>query len=143
MADTGSGGLFNATTPLVTGAFIDKMPPATSYAFPYIVLASRIAGGPHAFQKDVCKGDVQVHMFVAEDDASGDPWQKLSDIETRVKGDSSAGVAPSYGLHRHPLALSAGSWTSTTLIWNGTDPEPEGDNPVIHYVMFFECNASR
>lgn len=142
VADTGSGGLFNATTPLINGFYPGKVPTASTLAFPYVVIGSELKGGPHAFGKDIALGMIDFHLYVSEDDSSGDPYQKMSDLEKRLSGDSTNGSTPSFGFHRHPLTISGGSWTATQLVWEGTTDEPVED-PVLHYVQRYTLYGSK
>lgn len=113
VADTGSGGLFNATTPLVSGFYNTFAP--TSATHPYCVYVTASATPDNGFNKDVVRVNFRIQSYVARKPANGaDAMQVGSDILNRVYGDSSAGGAPTYGFARWSPTL-AGSWTATVV----------------------------
>lgn len=128
--DTGSGGLRNALSPLVAGVWVSNAPSAQAMPLCIIDLASQREA--NAFSKDIFEVEAWVSTMVARTGTT--PLQTASDILARVYGDSSAGAAPSYGLHRHPLSLS-GSWTATPIGCMGVFAEHD-DNAYVYRQVF-------
>ncbi len=116
VADTGSGGLFNSGTPLVTGIYNTNAPDDAT--FPYLVY-SVAAMGPN----DTFTGEVDEIMFritvydMRHPDGATprDPILRCSNIIARVIGPG--GTSPSYGFHRHTLSItSSDGWASGTIV---------------------------
>jgi hypothetical protein len=122
VADTGSGGLFNSGTPLITGIFNNSV--ASSAVLPYIVYNVAADTAMHAFTRDIFRYQFRLQVYVARNTA--DPFLVGSNIIKRAFGDSSGGSAPSYGFHRWTPSL-AGSWVSTTVLSLGEHQEHTDD----------------
>lgn len=137
LADTGTGGLRNSGTPLVQGVWVSNAP--SSQAMPYCLIDVASQREAHAFSKDIFEVEAWVSTFVARH-GTATPLQTASDILARVYGDSSAGSAPTYGLHRHPLSLS-GSWVATPIESMGV--LPEHDEKAYVYRQIFKFHVSK
>ena len=102
LADTGSGGLFNATTPLINAWNWHAVPEDTT--FPYVV--QTVAGyvAEDAFQLDIERILVRFSIWhERESQTDADPFLTVSNIEARIRGNwssASPGTAPTYGFHR-------------------------------------------
>ena len=99
--DTVVGGLFNSTTPLITGWYTRLAPPAIS--LPYVVVNLVDAGNVDGFAFSLRRLTVRLSLFTA-----GNAEASIDTIRTRILGNwvTSTGRVPSYGFDR---------WTATGL----------------------------
>jgi hypothetical protein len=121
VADTGSGGLFNATA-LITG-FYNTVASDTG-TLPYVIYTTPSATPTNAFTADVVEVQIRMQVYVKKfpDDGS-DPMNVGSQILARLYGNWSVnGSQPTYGFHRWLPTLS-GSWTADTFQFTGTIEE--------------------
>lgn len=110
VGDTGTGGLFNSGSPLLTAFYYAAIP--TSGTMPYAVLSFASDTENDAFAKDIRQIVFRINVFVPRIHATiTDPTNRGSQILARIYGDTSAGSAPTYGLHRWQPSLS-GSWSA-------------------------------
>lgn len=138
-SDTGSGGLFAAGTPLVSGIYPNLFPQDEN--FPWITFDIEDVAPAHAFNKDVFTYTVRFNIYVPmESESITDPHQTASDIINRVYGDSTGGSAPSYGFHRHKLAPS-GAWGGCQLLKIGSSIEHEDTD--LHFVEQYQSAISQ
>lgn len=139
LADNGTGGLFNAGTPLATGIFYNSVPEAQ--AFPFItfdVASEREAGG---FSHDARWLHLYIGVYVErQPSAGGDPALRGSQILERLEGNWVAqGGAPTYGFNRHALTLSGTNWTTDAMLLLGTrESHEEG---VYHWIQEYRLLA--
>ena len=142
-ADTGSGGLFASGSELITGFYNTRVPEGAE--FPYVeynVVSSQQAD---AFAMRVVEIELDMHVYVAERPQAGgtDPFQRGAAILARIAGDWSeqATRLPSYGFDRHPLDLSAGTWTGGYMERIGGSEQHE--DGMLHWVESYRLTASK
>jgi hypothetical protein len=121
LSDTGTGGLFNAGTPLVPSLTVYNQwagfaySPDTSADFPRIVFEfNRYDPASQAFDLANYDLDFSIHTFVRMTDVISDPMQRWVDIMTRIHGDwfLQASRQPTYGLDRWKPTLGSGGTAS-------------------------------
>lgn len=135
MADNGAGGLttlLSATTAFYYAAIPENVD------MPFCLLTTASMSDESAFTRNVVNVTFRIATFVNRTDATiTNPVQRLSDIVKRLYGDSSAsGTTPSYGFHRHLLALS--DWTGGHCVHRSTFDE-HGDDyycTVLEFVVY-------
>lgn len=112
-SDTGTGGLRNASNPLVTGIFSYMAPEGQAY--PYIVFGFTGAANEDTFERDVIRYQVDIAVLVTRDTGG---LTRASQIIDRIYGNANAnGNVPTYGLHRHKLLINPDltTWVSSTM----------------------------
>lgn len=126
-SDTGSGGLFNASTPLIT-AFYNTWEPDDAvkpYCF-YNVLVSN--------PNDTFTGENEEVMFrislCVQKEPEGsppvDPIKRSSDIIARLIGPG--GATPAYGFHRYAITItSSDHWSSGSVVRAGQNQNHGND----------------
>lgn len=133
-ADTGSGGLFNSGSPLVSGVYYIRAADASTR--PYIVLNVSMTE-EHALTSDGCEFVLGVRIVGNASDGGA----ALQSIWNRVFGDGvlQSGRTPSYGLHRHTLTMPTNplSASCTTLMYAGTDEVYDADDNTLEWTMRF------
>lgn len=135
--DTGTGGLRNASSPLVAGVWVTTAPSAQ--VMPYCVIDVASQRAANAFTRDIYETEAWVTTFVPRA-GTATPLQTASDILARVYGDSSGGAAPTYGYHRLTLSLSGG-WTPTAMECTGVFAEHDADTYL--YRQIFKLHLSK
>lgn len=142
-ADTGTGGLFASGANLVTGVWNTRVPEGT--AFPYIQYNVVTSRQDDAFRMRSIEIELDFHIYVAERPQAGgtDPFQRGVAILERLAGDWSVQgtYLPSYGFDRHPLDLSAGSWTGGYMERIGGSEQHE--DGMLHWVESYRLTASK
>lgn len=116
LADTGTGGLFNVSTPLVAGLWLVNAP--DSQAMPFLVMSSQALRNDDTFTSRHHVVEFQVSSFIEEEPATGyDPFARGASIAGRVLGDwSLQGTRlPSFGLDRWTPALSGSGWSASPV----------------------------
>ena len=115
IADTGTGGLFNAGTPLVTAIYNNTMPEGST--FPYLVYDTLAATPRDAFRTSMFRVVWRVNVYVEKNSTTiTDTAARGSAIIARLLGDWTAqnyGVAPTYGYDRWTPDLSSAGWSAT------------------------------
>ena len=124
-ADTGSGGLFNASTPLVSSVWFVRAPEeddgywsaaSKSATSPHIVFNCRAIGAPDAQRTKSRLIEVSLAAYCKPTaSTTTDPWETLGKIAERIEGNwetKAVGVDPDYGLIR---------W-APTITNHGTNP---------------------
>lgn len=137
--DTGAGGLFNASTPLVSGIYPNIGP--ENQDFPWIVFDLADTRSSLMFKQDMFFKTVQFGVYVPEETESiADPHQRASDIIQRLYGDyvSATQTPPTFGFHRHLLVLS-GTWTGMHMQKTGDSIEHE--DGVLHFVETYSVGT--
>lgn len=133
IADTGTGGLFNTTTPLIYAWNWNAVPEGTQY--PYVVQSVASLTSQNAFQKDVVACTVRFGIWhERSSNIDPTPYTTVSNIEARIYGNwssSSPGTAPTYGFHRFSPSFSG--WTGTAMEYVTTFDESDGD--LIHIIQ--------
>lgn len=108
-------------------------------AKPFIVIA--LAGGKTAadFTGDLIECAIDVHIVTDCKDGFAIP----SAIIDRVYGDATQQTnrQPTYGLERHPLALTSSLWASGVVEFE--DIETAHDENKLHFILGFKVNMSR
>lgn len=139
-ADTGSGGLFAASTPLITKFMYAQMLPAN--AMPYCVFFFAAEVAQDMFTRNQCEVQFTVSSFTRRDDPDNtDPARHLSLIKSRVYGDSSAAqIVPTFGFHRWKPTLS--EWTATHIRYLGGSDETQNDD-IFQYSQRFGMFVNR
>lgn len=135
-ADTGSGGLYQGSTPtLVSGIYYYAAP--AGVARPYIVL-NISQDEDHALTSS--GGACVVSVRIVGDMSDGGDQMQV--VWNRVFGDAmlQTGRVPSYGLDRHTLTLPTNplSATCTALIFTGSGDVETPDPDTIAWVMTFK-----
>lgn len=148
-ADTGSGGLRNVTTPLITGVY-NTRPPFTaegSDPFPYLVYSVFESENRNAFRTRVWRRRVRFDIFVQVDpNGTLDVLQRGADILRRVEGDwedQAVGTAPTFGFDRFQPTLTSSGWTAGIfdLVDSGEDHSPEDE--LYTWTMTFDILTSK
>lgn len=112
---------------------------ATEDSKPYVVVAMAGASASDAFDADVCSVSIDVHVVSDASDGLSVP----SDIIDRVIGDATlqSSRVPTYGLHRHLLALSGSSYTAGPVVFEDTETAHTEERLV--YIIGFKLEVSR
>lgn len=113
VSDTGSGGLFNATTPLITAWNWNAVPEDT--AFPYVVQSVAGYVAEDAFALDVEQVRIRFSIWhERESQTDSDPYNTVIQIEARIRGNwssASPGTSPTYGFHRYTPSFTGETGT--------------------------------
>lgn len=138
-ADTGTGGLYNVASPLITAShFCDASDSAT---YPYVVFSIEAANqSPTLLGSEVYECFIDFHIY--SDKASG--YAVCSSIIDRIFGDvvSQTGThVPGYGFHRYVLSLSGG-WTGSPVVRESMDCDLS-DKDVYHFRESYKVIISR
>lgn len=147
-ADTGTGGLFNVTTPLVTGASVDFNP--ARQPLPFITYVPTLMSNYDAVgtRCEECEFDIHVWIQASPENSSGssaafDPLVREDAIVSRIFGNwpsVSVGVAPGYGLDRFRPDITSSGWTADTL--RRTSDRRNADETIIQHTISFRCLVS-
>jgi hypothetical protein len=129
LGDTGTGGLFNATTPLVTGIYLNSVPPNPDTAYPYIRFDATLPQGGHGFRIDLFQPQLRFHIFALE---QGGGHSRCSLILERLYAR----------FHRHALTMATGGWTATQAACIDTFLEPD-DPGVLHFIQTYRLHISK
>lgn len=139
VADTGTGGLFNVGTPLITGFYNTRAPAAATY--PYAVYQVEASEKALAFRTNGWTRHVAMHVYtqVVSDGTLG--LNRGALIMERLEGDWDAqtlGTGPTYGFNRFKPTLTNSGWTAD--IFELQDSREEHDENVYHWIMQFTIN---
>lgn len=119
VADTGSGGLFNVSAPLITGWYWEQGPAFA--VMPYVVVTLADDGQSDTFGQQGMGIDLYVHIY-APRELSTSAYAGATvaeDIRARIQGDGTPN-SPTYGLHRWQTVLPSGSgMVATTMARTG------------------------
>ena len=143
--DTGSGGLFNATTPLIQDIWwyrsanaieldSDGLPP-----LPWIAFDMQDDTATDAFETDIIPVVILFNIF----DRAEKGLTRVNVVKERLYGD---GIDPSYGFHRwiaSSLNPSVDEWTPTAMRYQGRGRGGESDEDIVHEYMRFIIYMSR
>ena len=125
-ADTGSGGLFETLSPLISAFYYAAIPNAA--VMPYCVFMVSADQDQSMFTQNMSMVQFRVVTFVQRTTlttGTQDPVLTGSKILKRVYGDSASGsLTPSYGFHRFSPTLT--DWTATSIMYQNTN-ENHGD----------------
>lgn len=148
LADTGSGGLFYASGPLLK-SFTFEYAPATNSAtpltdiMPYVVFNFPAWEEDPTFNTDVQSVVCQFHLFLPRESGAN----AASAILARIYGDGIAQTnrTPTYGFHRHALSLGD---TDVTAPWYAspmrrTSRNTAHERDVYHYIDSYDFNVYR
>jgi hypothetical protein len=135
LADTGAGGLFNVTTPLLTGWYSRLAPPNS--AMPYVVVNIIDAGMVDAFAMSLRRLTVRMSLFT-----SGNSEANINTIRTRILGNWLKGInrVPSHGFERAKLTLTDDYNLAEFLFINQTELFEERATQTI---LEFETHVSK
>lgn len=135
LADTGAGGLFNVTTPLLTGWFT-RLAPANT-ALPYVVVNLIDAGNNDGLAFSMRRVMVRVSLFTAGNAEAG-----IDTVRTRILGNwlTSSGRIPTWGLDRWTPTLDNDFKMSPLIFINQTELFEER---VTQTIFEFECYISK
>lgn len=140
--DTGTGGLFNVTSPLVT-QFRNTVI-ASSQAFPYLVMNVTTAMNSDGFNLRSHMVTFSIHVYVEEQpNAGGDSFSTGASIIDRVEGDwdLQSTRIPSFGLDRWVPTLTSSSWTcSQCVLLNSSEAHDPG---VLHWILDFRVYVNK
>ena len=137
LADTGSGGMFNTTTPLINAWNWNAVPVGTSY--PYVIQSVASSASQNAQQLDVieCRYRFGIwHERISQSDT--DPLLKLSQIEARIYGDwskTTPTTPPTYGFHRFTPTFTGFTCVAGGMEYVNAFDESDGD--LLHLVLEF------
>jgi hypothetical protein len=140
LADTGTGGLRAASSPLIAAdAQISNIYAGTVLTFPYVVFIIGDDEESDSFTADVTACAIEFHVF---DQVSAGNVNCRNILE-RIRGDATKQSTriPTFGFHRHNLALSGSEWLGGTVIRTGGSAEHERD--VLHYVDRYTVRIQR
>lgn len=104
--------------------------------YPYVVLETTDEEVGDAMNSDGTQFRAILHVYA--DVASGQVAARS--IIERIRGENSR--TPSYGLHRHPLNLNDGTWTSGSPMMR-TGGSTQHDRDVLHYLEEYTGRTSR
>lgn len=141
-ADTGTGGLFNSGTPLVTGIFNTFGP--RGQAFPHMIFVLESAAQRDAMNTSTRLVQWGLHTYIEEKPASGAaPFAAYSTIMERVLGDWTAqsNRTPSYGFDRWTPTLSGSGWSAT--ITEHTGSRTSHETGFLHFIEDFQVWVSK
>lgn len=148
--DTGSGGLLNAGTPLITTVYNSEFPADedTTTDFPYIVFQVTDSEPADAMRTRVWKRVVVFHVYVlkqpATQYASGDPLTVGSLILRRLEGDwedQTFQTQPTFGFDRFKPDISSSGWTAG--LFKMLSSSAQHEDKVYHWVMELEILDSK
>lgn len=146
VADTGTGGLLNVGSPLVTAVYAGYVPETTDS--PYVTFRAGSADFTErqGFRVRVAVTEVIVECVVPEKPATtstiSSPYDRLGKICDRVVGNwpaKAAGVEPDYGLDRWTPTLSGWECPELQLI-NDENASEEG---VLRRILTFQVQVSQ
>jgi len=145
LADTGSGGLFAASNPLIptAGAIYQGAAP-TRAAMPFLVFRLVNIAVADTFRDVEHVVEWAMDIYVGETDTAYDPTDRANKITERVIGDwvEQADRTPTYGFDGWSPDLSASGWTG--LASNIRTAERDLPEPgVVHRVIEFELRVFR
>ena len=108
VADTGTGGLFNVSAPLITGWYSEQGPAGA--VMPYVVVTLADDGEDDGFGYQAQTITVYIHIY-APRELSTTAYSGVAvaeDIRARIQGDGTPN-SPTYGFHRWQTSLPSGS----------------------------------
>lgn len=124
-ADQGSGALFatGGGAGLITGVYRNEAP--STATFPYIVFSVTTEADRNTFRGDIFEVSIDFGIYVPV----SAPPSVVDTIVDRLYGDATVQTSgePTFGLHRHPLTLSTGTWSGGTLEMKGTQDASDRD----------------
>jgi len=142
-ADTGTGGISNAGTPLISGIYSSfAVTGASTASKPYIVFDVDGAQQQDGFEIDIIELSIRLHVFARMDSATTSGFDKCSAIIDRLYGDGIDNVnrIPSYGFHRHELTISSGKYTGSIMHRTGMAQEHDEDH--LHFIESYSLLIS-
>lgn len=142
-ADTGTGGLFNVSSPLVTACYNGEVKAEQAYPF----LSLNVVSAPSQDSMDtrvrLVTMDVHVYCKKSQDpgDSSYDGMDVGGKIIERVVGDwdQQSSRSPTFGLDRWKPTLT--SWVADNF--RSIEERADHEDGVYHWVLTFEVYVSR
>ena len=124
-ADQGGGALFatGGAPGLIRAVYRNMAPPNAE--MPYVVFDCKDEATENTFTSDVLLVRMVFAIFIPTTSAPS----VMDAILDRIYGDAttqSSGL-PSFGLHRHPLNLTTGTWTGGTIMYTGSEDDSDRD----------------
>jgi hypothetical protein len=137
-SDTGTGGLFNAGTPLVSGIYNTFASPALTDQNKYIVFSVASASQEDGFDIDVITYTFRFSVFAPVSGGLAAP----SAIIDRLYGNgvASSGNLATYGFHRWLPSLTGG-WTAS--VCQRVDQDTQHGEDVYQFVETFRVTCSK
>lgn len=137
-ADTGSGGLYNVSAPLITGWYWEQGPATATY--PYVVAMLADDGEADTFGKSGRELTFYFHIYVTRDTtAPQTAADSAADIQARIFGSGTPN-SPTYGFHRWQTTLPVGSsMVATTMARTGGTSASDRDT--VHLIETYTLNA--
>lgn len=124
-ADQGSGAMFatGGGPGLITAIYRNEAP--STATMPYIVFAVTTEQDSNTFTGDVFRVSIDFGIYVPV----SSPPSLVDTIVDRLYGDATTrnDRTPTYGLHRHNLVLSTGTWSGGMLEMKGTQDLSDRD----------------
>lgn len=139
-ADTGSGGLYNASAPAITGWYWEQGPEAAAY--PYVVVTLADDGESDTFGKSGRELTFYVHIYVTRDTTAAQTAEDTADnIAARIFGNGNPN-SPTYGFHRWQTTLPSGSGMVATVTarLGGTSAN---DRDTVHLIETYQVIVSQ
>lgn len=103
--------------------------------YPYVVLETTDEEDSNAFRSDGVRFTATLHVYAH----TGDGQVAARSIIERIRGEAT--TAPSYGLNRHSLNLSDGTWTGGVMLRSGGTTAHDRDT--LHYMETYTGHISR
>ena len=137
--DTGTGGLYNIITPLVSAVYNGFALHSDVLDKPYVCMVVEDGQQDDNFTTDNVAIDVTFHIFDSRTRVSD---ACASTIE-RIYGDGPKTTGPTYGLHRWSMGLLSGSSTDTGAIMYRTGFSSNHDKDFWHYIERYTVRVER
>lgn len=149
-ADTGSGGLFETGSTLISGIYLNKAPAqvgaAGDPAFPYVVFSTGDGFNDDSFRTRTVVREITFDVYQASEESGVDVADVSSKIIGRLIGDwteQSAGSPPSFGFDRFVPDLSAVSWSAGPMQFE-SDADLSGDEDgLLRYRLTFSLRVNK
>lgn len=137
-ADTGSGGLYAASNPLITGWYTEQGPENATY--PYVVVSVADDGESDTFGKSGRQLTFDVHVYATRDTTAATTGLDTAlNIAARIFGNGNPN-SPTYGFHRWQTTLPSGSgMVATTCARSGGTSASDRDT--VHLIETYTLNA--
>jgi hypothetical protein len=139
--DTGSGGLFRSSTPLITGIYASRG--SQTLSFPYITVDT-FDTEDDTFQTDAVTTTITFHVWIDATASALDPVDRASKILARLRGDAvkQNNRVPSYGFHRWVPQVESGTmeWACSPMTRRGGTTAHEKD--VYHFIEEYQVRQS-
>lgn len=137
-SDTGTGGLFAVSNPLITGWFSEQGPQAATY--PYVVVNISDDGETDTFGSSGRELAFNVNIYVSRDAATSiNALERANAIAARVFGNGNPN-SPTYGFHRWQTVLPMGSGMVATTCAR-TGGTSASDRDTVHLIETYTLSV--